>query len=174
MPFHFASTRRALPALLIFLAGCSLFQSEKAAPPCPRASLIDGADRVVRYAGEGRASQDVAFTASILSVAGDCEFSDDQRRVTMNMKVRIAGSRGPALVGKEAPLSYFVAIIAPDGKILVRDEFDTAIPLTDDRAIIAEELQPVIPLAEGRRAASYTVFVGLVITEEELEANRKR
>jgi hypothetical protein len=170
---HLTSSRRLLPALLILLAGCSIFQSEKA-PPCPRAALIEGADRVVRFAGEGRTPNDVAFEARILSVGGDCDFSDDQRRVTINMKVRIEGARGPALAAKEAPLSYFVAIVAPDGKVLAREEFDTAIPLKDKTAIISEELEPEIPLPEGRRAASYTVFVGLVVSEEELESNRKR
>lgn len=129
---------------------------------------------MVRYAGEGRTTNDVAFAAHILGVGGDCQFSEDQRRVTVNMKVRIEGARGPALVGKEAPLSYFVAIVGPDGKVLAREEFATAIPLKDKTAIISEELEPAIPLPEGRRAASYTVFVGLVISQEELDANRKR
>ena len=54
--------------------------------------------------------------------------------------------RPPALVGKEAPLSYFVAIVGPDGKVLAREEFATAIPLKDKTAIISEELEPAIPL----------------------------
>ena len=44
---------------------------------------------------------------------------------------------------------------------------------TKARAVISEELEPEIPLPEGRRAASYTIFVGLVVTEEELAANRR-
>jgi hypothetical protein len=136
--------------------------------------LIEGADRVLRYAGTGRTPNDIAFEARILSVGGDCDFSDDQRRVTINMKVRIEGARGPALTGNDAPLSYFVAIVAPDGKVLARQEFETAIPLKKKSAIISEELEPEIPLPEGRRAASYTVFVGLVVSQEELDANRKR
>ena len=136
--------------------------------------MVDGADMVVRFAGEGRTRNDVAFEARILSVGGDCDFTDDLRRVTMDMNVRIEGARGPALQTKDAPLSYFVAIVGPDGQVLAREEFETAIPLKDDSAIIIEELAPEIPLPEGRRAASYTVFVGLVVSEEELAANRKR
>ena len=173
MPSHLASVWRSLPAFLILLAGCSIFQSEKA-PPCPQAALIEGADKVLRYAGQGRTPSDVAFEARILSVGGDCQFSDDQRRVTIDMNVRIEGARGPALTGNDAPISYFVAIVGPDGKVLVRDEFQTVIPLKKKGAIISEELQPEIPLPEGRRAASYTVFVGLVVSQEELDANRKR
>ena len=44
----------------------------------------------------------------------------------------------------------------------------------EPKGFISEELQPEIPLPEGRRAASYTVFVGLVVSQEELDANRKR
>ena len=166
--------RRLAPALPLLLAACSSwFESEKA-PPCPRAAIVDGADRVVRYAGEGRKPEDIAFEARILGVGGDCEFTDEQRRVTVNMQLRIEGVRGPALPAQSAPLGYFVAIVDPEGQVLAREEFDTAIPLEKDRAIIAEELEPEIPLPEGRRAASYTVFVGLLVSEEELSANRRR
>jgi hypothetical protein len=163
----------ALAALPLLLASCSSwFESEKA-PPCPRAALVDGADRVVRYAGEGRTPQDVAFEARILGVGGECEFTDEQRRVVVDMELRIEGARGPALAGEEAPLTYFGAVVSPEGQVLAREEFATEIPLDEDRAIIAEELEPEIPLPEGRRAASYTLFVGLVVSEEELAANRR-
>ncbi|MGH7185187.1 MAG: hypothetical protein ACREIB_02775 [Pseudomonadota bacterium] len=135
---------------------------------------MDGADGVIRFAGEGRTRDDIAFEARIIGVGGQCEFTDDLQRVTVEMELRIEGARGPALKTDDAPLSYFVAIIAPDGQVLARKEFETAIPLDDDRAIIGEELEYEIPLPEGRRAASYTLFVGLVVTEEELAANRQR
>jgi hypothetical protein len=160
-------------ALPLLLAGCSSwFESEKA-PPCPRATLVDGADRVVRFAGEGRTPQDVAFEARILGIGGECEFTDEGRRVIVDMNLRIEGARGPALAGEEAPLSYFVAVVGPEGEVLAREEFATAIPLEEKRAIITEQLEPEIPLPEGRRASSYTVFAGLIVTEEELAANRR-
>jgi hypothetical protein len=160
-------------ALPLLLAGCSSWFESEDAPPCPRAALVDGADRVVRFAGEGRTPQDVAFEARILGVGGECEFTDEERRVTVDMALRIEGARGPALEGEEAPLSYFVAVVGPEGEVLAREEFATEIPLEEKRAIIVEELEPEIPLPPGRRAASYTVFVGLIVTEEELAANRR-
>jgi hypothetical protein len=169
-PAFLPSLAAALPLLL---SGCSSwFESEKA-PPCPRAALVDGADRVVRFAGDGRTPQDVAFEARILGVGGECEFTDEQRRVIVGMDLRIEGARGPALATEDAPLSYIVAVVGPEGEVLAREEFETAIPLKEERAIITEQLEPEIPLPEGRRAASYTVFVGLIVTEEELAANRR-
>jgi hypothetical protein len=164
-------TAAALPLLI---AGCSSwFQSEEQVPPCPRAALVDGADRVVRYAGEGRTPDDVAFEARILGIGGECEFTEEELRVVVDMQLRIEGARGPALQGQEAPLSYFVAVVGPEGQVLAREEFATEIPLERNRAIITEELEPEIPLPEGRRAASYTLFVGLIVSEEELAANRR-
>ena len=159
-------------ALPLLLAGCSSWFEAEDAPPCPRAALVDGADRVVRFAGEGRTPQDVAFEARILGVGGECEFIDEERRVIVDMNLRMEGARGPALEGEEAPLSYFVAVVGPEGDVLAREEFATEIPLEEERAIIVEQLEPEIPLPEGRRASSYTVFVGLIVTEEELAANR--
>jgi hypothetical protein len=164
------SLAAALPLLLV---GCSSWFEAEDAPPCPRAALVHGADRVVRFAGEGRTPQDVAFEARILGVGGECEFTDEERRVIVDMNLRIEGARGPALEGEEAPLSYFVAVVGPEGDVLAREEFATEIPLEEKRAIIVEELEPEIPLSQGRRAASYTVFVGLIVTEEELAANRR-
>jgi hypothetical protein len=169
-PALLATLAAALPLLA---AGCSSWFEEEKAPPCPRAALVDGADRVVRFAGEGRAREDVAFEARILGVGGECEFPDEARRVVVDMQLRIVGARGPALTGSDAPFSYFVAVVGPEGEVLAREEFATEIPLKDGRAVITEELEPEIPLPEGRRAASYTIFVGLVVSEEELAANRR-
>jgi len=168
-----AAQWRSVAAALAFicLAGCSVFEAKKPGPPCPRASLVDGANRVQRFAGQGRTIKDVAFEARILDVTGQCEVTDN--KVKIDMKLRIEGAKGPALVGDSAPLSYFVAIVSPDGRVLTRDEFATEIPFKADRATIEEELEPVIPLAEGRRPAAYTVFIGLVVTKEELDANRR-
>jgi hypothetical protein len=157
---------------LLMLAGCGLFATQKPGLPCPRASLVDGAERVQRFAGQNRTLNDLAFEARILDVTGQCEVADN--KVTIEMKLRIEGAKGPALKGTTAPLSYFVAIIGPEGRVLVRDEFATEIPFKDQTATIEEDLEPVIPLAEGQRPAAYTVFVGLVVTQEELDANRKR
>jgi hypothetical protein len=168
------SLLRLAAALPFLVAGCSSWFADEKAPPCPRATLADGADQVVRYAGEGRSNQDIAFEARILGVGGDCEFTDELRLVTVDMRLRIEGARGPALETDDAPLSYFVAIVDPDGRVLAREEFETAIPLEDEPAIIAEELEQEIPLPEGRRAASYTIFVGLIVTPEEFSANRNR
>ena len=114
------SNRRLLPALLVLLAGCSGWFTSEKAPPCPRITLVEGAEGVVRFAGEGRTRDDIAVEARIIDVAGQCEFTDDQRRVTVEMQLRIEGARGPALETDDAPLSYFVAIVAPDGQVLAR------------------------------------------------------
>ena len=113
--------RRLAPALPLLLAACSSWTEAEKAPPCPRASIVDGADRVVRFADAGRTPQDVAFEARILGVGGDCEFTEEGRLVTVNMQLRLEGARGPALSGKSAPLP-------PDRVILeVADEIGVPI-----------------------------------------------
>ena len=97
----------------------------------------------------------------------------ERRRRGHDFLENYAAALRPALEGEAAPLSYFVAIVGPDGAVLAREEFATEVPLKEERAIIIEELEPEIPLPEGRRAASYTIFVGLVVSEEELAANRR-
>src|SRR5690242_20344019 len=61
--------------------------------------------------GAGRDLTDVALTAQIAGIDGDCTFGRNEVGVTM--KVAIVGDRGPALQGDTAEVDYFVAITAP-------------------------------------------------------------
>ena len=169
------TSHRGRGASLAAIACLLLAACEAPTPPpdCPRANLLEDADRVVRFAGSGRDITDQLFEARISDVTGECVFAKD--KVAIDMKLRIEAARGQALEGDVASLGYFVAIVGPDGTVRARQEFDTEVPFQGrTRSAIIEELEPEIPLGEGDRADYYTVYVGLLLSREELDYNRRQ
>jgi hypothetical protein len=160
----------AAAAWSLLLAAC---EAPPPPPDCPRANLVEDADRVVRFAGSGRDITDQLFEARISDITGECVFTEG--KVAIDMKLRIEAARGQALEGGSAPLGYFVAIVGPDGSVRARKEFETEVPFQGrTRSAIIEELEPEIPLAEGERADYYTVYVGLLLSHDELDYNRRQ
>ncbi len=161
------------PALLAGLAGCgSLFAKPAPPPPCPQIAQVNDAATLTRFAGTGRDLTDVTFEAEFGPFYGSCGYDDNEIDVELN--VQIIASRGPADQARRADFRYFVAIARLDQTILAREEFDSYIefPGNQVRAGIVEELAQQIPIQSGERGDHYVIYVGFVLTPEELAFNR--
>ncbi len=161
-----------LTTILILLAACS--GDDEIGPPCPTIAPVPTATTVTRFTGEGRDLTDVEFSAEISNVNFACEY--DQSRVTMNMQVVFEATRGPANESGRAQFSYFVAIgkRARPRDLLAREEFTIAVAFQGNRRRqqFFDELEQRFPLAPGEDGGSYVVFIGLIVTRDELEYNR--
>lgn len=159
-------------ALAAVLAGCTMFEPAAPPPPCPRVARVDDAGRLTRFAGTGRDLTDVAFEAEISAMQGSCAFEDDE--IDVELDVQFIASRGPADTNRRADFRYFVAVARTDHTVLAREEFDSYIefPGNQVRAGIVEELVQRIPIPEGGSGAPYVIYVGFVLTPEELAFNR--
>lgn len=171
--------KRALLALVAptllgsaLLAGCSLFERPPPPPPCPHVTQVGDASTLTRFAGGGRDLTDVAFEAEIGPLFGSCAYEDDVIDVELN--VQVVASRGPADQARRADFRYFVAIARLDQTVLARQEFDSFIefPGNQVRAGIVEELAQRIPIQSGERGDSFVIYVGFILTPEELAFNR--
>lgn len=167
----FPQTRRwALLGLAgISVAGCSAFEP----PPlqCPPIAILPDASRLVRYAG-GTDLTDVIFEANIESVTPACQRSGET--LEADLTVVISARRGPAMQGDAANFSYFVAVTAADQRLLARQEFPVSIPLSAQgrRVRLTELVQPQMPLTETQSQFGYRIFIGFVLTRQELQENR--
>lgn len=162
-----------VPALLASLAGCgSMFSKPAPPPPCPQIAQVDDAATLTRFAGVGRDLTDVAFEAELGPFYGSCGY--DEGEIDVELNVQIIASRGPADQARRADFRYFVAIARLDQTVLARAEFDSYIefPGNQVRAGIVEELAQQIPIQSGERGDHYIIYVGFVLTPEELAFNR--
>ena len=157
--------------LAIALAGCSSDEDRQIA--CPRPISVIDASKLTRFAGSGRDLTDVLFEARILSAEIICEL--DELTVDATMQVRFAASRGPAERQRRVQFEYFVAISNAAREVLLREEFDVDIEFPGNRTevVALEELTPRIPLSAGERPSDFRVYVGIKLSREEIEFNRR-
>jgi hypothetical protein len=176
---------------LAALAGCSdtgLFGAKIQPPSCPTASILPDASRITVYRpGPGRDIADIVYEARLVGVEGDCAYEIDKKgkttvettykSVTVNLRPRFIVTPGPALSGFSMPINYFVAMPDfypnPEG----RAEFSRAVETSSTRTqvdVTDANIDIRVPLSEKRRGESIGIFVGFVLTEEQLKENRSR
>ncbi len=155
--------------MLLGLGGCSAFGPEDV--PCPPVSILPDAARLVRYSG-GSDLTDVLYEVNINQVTPLCQRSSTE--LLIDLSVVLTARRGPAMPEGNADFSYFVAVTAADQQLLARQVFPVSIPLDAPgrRVRLTELVQPKIPLTEEQSQFSYRLFIGLVLTQDELRQNR--
>jgi hypothetical protein len=162
-------------AFLIALAGCAS-DEQPARLACPPAVMPPESAQLVAFAGGGRDLTDVRFDLQLTDVALTCtlERDDDARTLETELGVRFIAEKGPANRDGLATGRYFVAVTGPEGEVLSRQSFALELELPGNQTRVAAEqyLSPEIPLAEGAATDAYTVYVGLVLTPEQLRFNR--
>ena len=173
------------------LTGCSdtgIFGSKIVPPNCPTVSILEDANRITVYRpGPGRDIADIVYEARLLGVEGDCAYEIDKKAkttvettykaVTMMMRPRFIVTPGPALTGFSIPIHYFVAMPEfypnPEG----RADFSRNVETSSTRTqvdVTDANIEIRVPLNEKRRGESIGVFVGFVLTEDQLRENRSR
>jgi hypothetical protein len=162
--------------LAVLLAGCAaLGFGKKETRGCPGFAVLRDAGRTTQYReGPGRDLLDVRYAVEIGEVTGSCTFDDDQVRMTV--AVDLLFTRGPAAEGRQAQVPFFVAVTKGEDRILAKQVFQSAVEFPPDRrrAGVREEVDEVIQLAPGEDPTLYEVIVGLQVSEEQLERNRRR
>src|SRR5439155_5545507 len=139
---------------------------------CPQVGKVGDVAKVTRFAPGGHDLTDVAFEAAVGKLGGDCQAAEGA--VAVNLTVEFIAGRGPADKTRKAPFTYFVAIVDKDDKVLAREQFDTGVqfPGNQTRNAIVEELEENIPVKDPLLGNQYRIFVGFVLTPEEIAYNR--
>lgn len=169
-------TWRPAGAILIALAlsGCGMFGKSERMPPCPKVFLASEISTLTRFRpGGGRDLTDVAFQVDLTGYSGSCKY--DKNRLTVTLNVDFAVARGPA-GEKEAKFEYFVAIPKLFPSEAAKREFDVAFafPPNVGSGRFQDQVELDIPLADRNTGPSNEIYVGLQLTPEELDYNRKQ
>ncbi len=177
-------------ALAAVLGGCSsdLLSSSAPLPACPSVSGLKDANRITVYRpGPGRDITDIVYEARILGFDGDCNYTIKNKSkkpelqtyssVKVNIRPRFRVTPGPAMTNFNVKLDYFTAIPAfyphPEG----RADFSRQVELPATRTqldVTDADIEITIPLNERRSGPAQAVFVGFVLSEEQLKENRER
>lgn len=163
---------------LLALASCAA-QEDLASYPCPAVLPVRDASYMTKFEGQSQDLSDTLFEAKIDAVlpAANCIYRNDEgkRSIVYDIRVQFLAQRGPKEREGAAKFEYFVAVTGSGGTPLARSVFPTEIPFENNatQAIVVEEVQPTIPLKEGENGDWYRIYVGFMLTEQELAYNRK-
>jgi hypothetical protein len=172
MQLRALSMRLSLPAALLALAllsGCS--SKIPMDPICPQTGFVDKGDTIT-YMASG--STDVVAKAAIRGFSGECKFKDKETNtVDVALTLPFVVQRGKAGAGlKEKELPYFIAVLAPDEKILQRTAFTTKVTFDDNGSGSSTEEHVVkIPLPARADAGKYKVVIGFALTRDQYKYN---
>ena len=144
-------------------------------PPCPSVRVDSTTARLTQFKeGAGRDITDVEYQAEVVAYEGVCEFSEKGVEVKMDLDFAIA--TGAAVKKGPASLYYFVAVpqLFPDpvGKRVFQLRHDLPATPGVREKVRENDLRIFIPLKKDEPAASYDVYVGLQLTNEQLDYNR--
>lgn len=181
MPFIctlFARPRRiAVPALLLMtavVAGCA---NNGPPPPCPPVRVDSTTATMTKFKdGSGSDLSEVEYQVKIVGFQGECVMDDDEVEVVLDMDFQIIS--GPAAQAGPMSFYYFVAIPQffpqPDGKKVFEVQRRLQGGATAPQSLTESNVSIKIPLKEKQPAASFDVYLGLQLSDAQLEFNRRR
>jgi hypothetical protein len=166
-------TAVAALGLALLVAGCT----HKPEPACPEGVIPIDASRITVFRdGSGRDLTDVLSAGNIQNILIQCRY--DKNAVDIyNFQIAMTADRGAADRSKAADYEYWVAIVDPDRKILVRktynQHFDFAGNLTHV-GVVASDFELRIPMKDVMKAPDYQIIVGFQLTPDQLAWNRSQ
>jgi hypothetical protein len=175
--------RRAIGILagaigLLATASCATTENI-ASYPCPFVGAVREVSYMTKFQGQSQDLSDTLYEAKIDEVrpAKNCIYEDDdgKRAIVYDIQVKFLAQRGPKEREGVARFDYFVGIGGPGGQIITREVFDSEIAFENNatQAIVIEEIQPRIPLKQGENGDYYRIYIGFMLSEQELAYNRR-
>lgn len=150
-------------------------------PPCPEILIpIDGAKLTRFKPGPGRDIIDVMHEEQVSGFAHGCEYTTDATgagEVAVEIYPEFESKKGPANPDNQALFEFFVAVTDQDKNVLEKKRFPAAIPFPSNMSrVLWQREAPVtliIPLKAGETGENFRIFIGLQMTRDELEYQRK-
>lgn len=175
------ASRLVLLAGLAVLSGCDSLSEAlgfsddnmlEIGPTCPRVAIGDDVGFIARYDGNGSKKENLLYAVKMDVPNGICFLNENS--IDVEMSVPIFVERGPAMDEREVNFEYWVAVARTDKTIIAREAYQTGTDLRlNEIGQIVEEFDQTIPIQPGDTGRNFVIIVGLVLTEEELDYNRK-
>ncbi|WP_300380134.1 hypothetical protein [Henriciella sp.] len=171
----------AVIAAGLMLASCGsnsvsrALDSRQNAGPCPPASILYDASRVVELDGAGQDYNNITYTGEMTDVEMFCRYVDDQP-LRASIEIDFAFGKGPQATANQHQYTYWVAVTRRSSKVLAKQYFSVdanfADGKVDGRTEVVEDI--VIPRLDSTiSGANFEVVVGFDLTDEQLTFNRE-
>lgn len=144
---------------------------------CPEVEIVDDLGSFYDFGGANPGESNLVTSVQMSQGTTNCEFGP--KSVTVDTRLVFSGKIGAkgTVAGGGAPsfsYPYFVAILAPGGKILAKEVF--AVPMTfaaGNEQQHIEAFRQIIPSYSQDSAGKHKIAVGFQLTKEQLAYNRE-
>lgn len=148
---------------------------------CPPHAIVADASRRLDFRNaNGRDLTDIDTEIILENLILECESDLDRktRAGTLTTKVGALFNavRGPANTSRETEFEYFVSVTDLADKVLYREAFTVKVRFAENELRRVVGTTPVtleIPIQSGQTEGAFRILVGMVLTREQLELNRK-
>ncbi len=171
-------------AMSIGLSACDSMKvwREDKPEPCPRITVLKNAAELTEFKdGPGRDLIDIVLEAKLTNVLSLCKYDVDYdtRAGEIDVQVApvIAGRRGPANETRTGDVSYFVAVVDDQKKILQKQIFPLrlAFPGNLTQNEVRDEPVNLTIATDGRTDGSnYEVYIGFQLSREQMDYNQRQ
>jgi hypothetical protein len=168
--------RAAAASVIALLAGCSWFGGgdKKADSGCPTTFIAPDLDALtLMRPGGGTTPADIRFGVKLFSANSTCTGEKVGIRTDTSMSFVVARN-DPDL--KQGQFTYFVAVADAQQNVLAKQDFTLQVEFgpRQNQIRISDEISEHLPVRDAASARNYSIVVGLQLTPEQLELNRKR
>ncbi len=165
------ASRLAVLGAVTFVSACGATKE----PPkfCPRLGLLDNADELTRFQGNGRDITDITLSGSIDKVPATCVQGNESNSVASDLTIQSTFTHGAGARSRTDQVTYVVTVLDGD-TIIEQHDFPLVITFPEhvDRASFATAPIHLAFPAPASGKANYRVFVSFRLTPAELEYNR--
>lgn len=161
-----------LGLLMLGLAGCGGTKSiGKLSCPTPLIAPDLDAAAVLRPGGSG--PEDLRFGVKLASVNSKC--STEKIGLSADIRIAFVVARADQQV-KRGDFAYFVAIADAQRNILTKKEYKVGVEFSPrlKQLNVTDQVAVGLPLHDLSNGGKYLIIVGLQLTPEQLEFNRKQ
>ena len=165
-------TRFIIQILFIGLTfGCTSSSNETAY--CPQVGIVSDLDRLTEIDTRDLGSTtSILFSSRIQRLGVACNVSSDGVTVSTVMELfsKLSVYDTPA----DVHLSYLVATVDPNGRILAKEIYQTKIGFSDGMETVRkkEEVVVFIPSRVKSNLRRYKILIGFELTESQLQYNK--
>ena len=155
---------------LFIVSGCSSKVTEDRI--CPAVAFVDGLERMTFFQDtSSREASNIVFISQLSSLNTKCSFSDDGASIETSflIKSRMSDVKKDTAV----EINYFAAAIAPDGRVLTKENFDLEIPFSKKNTEVTQEqiINPFFPKKTSNNFAGYKLLIGFQLNKSQVAFN---
>src|SRR3978361_122328 len=135
-------------------------------PVCPASAVLSDAVVVTKLKPGSPPGQrnpaNVVFTAEMSQAKLDCDFNREKNTLSVDINFAVKAARGPAGMGPDPQLDFFVAVVDADNNIISKTVYHGQSDLRGKQAnVYTQKVNNFpVPLAMDKRPYDYEILTG--------------